>query len=96
MRFLEILPARHPGNLTVADVVGKTGLPEQLRQVAARRFTVEVIAQIAAELAAQFAMPSGQYFDFELSMIRALSRHEAATTTARARTSTSFPVLRSM
>ena len=41
-------------------------------------------------------MPSGQMRDFEFSMMRADSRHDAATTTTRERTSTSSPVLRSM
>ena len=41
-------------------------------------------------------MPSGQKLDFELSMMRADSRQEAATTTTRESTSISSPVLRSM
>ena len=53
MRILEVLPARHPRHLVVADVVGKTRLSQQLRQIAVGRLAVQVVAEIASELAAR-------------------------------------------
>jgi hypothetical protein len=94
--ILEVLPARHPRNLGVTDVVGKARLPQQLRQITFRRLAVHVIAEVRPSWPLEFATPSGQMRDFEFSMMRADSRHDAATTTTRERTSTSWPVVRSM
>src|SRR5207248_8565376 len=51
-RIFKILPARHPRNGAGGNIIGKAGLPEQLREITARGCPVQVVAQIPAELPA--------------------------------------------
>src|SRR5579884_2968016 len=44
MRVLQVLPAWHPGNRAAGDIVGKTRLTEQLRQISICRSPVKVVA----------------------------------------------------
>ena len=51
-RILQVLPARHPRNRGIGDVVRSGRLAQQLWQVSIARAAVQVIAQIAAQLSA--------------------------------------------
>ncbi len=53
------------------------------------RIGVKVVAQIAPEFSAGFAMPVGQCREREFNMMCAVSTHDAASTTTLAYTSTS-------
>src|SRR5580692_11582489 len=52
VRIFQILPARHPGDGAVADVVGERGTSYKLRKISTHRLAVKVIAKVAAELSA--------------------------------------------
>src|SRR5579863_8433023 len=52
MRIFQILPARHPGDGAVADVVGEWRPPHQLRKISPRGTAVTMVAEVAAQLSA--------------------------------------------
>ena len=58
-RIFQILPARRPGNRGIGDVVRSRRLTQKLGQVSIARAAVQVIAQIAPELAARIGDSSG-------------------------------------
>ncbi len=52
VRVGEVLPAGEPGDGAFGNVIGEAGLTEQLREVTAGGGAVEMVAEIAARLAA--------------------------------------------
>src|SRR5271165_2181983 len=50
VRIFQILPARHPGNRAVADMVRETRLANQLRQISPSRLAIKMVAEISAQL----------------------------------------------
>src|SRR5215467_14229826 len=50
--IIQVLPAGHPGDGAVRDMVRETWLTEQLRQVSASGFSIEMVAEISSKLSA--------------------------------------------
>src|SRR6266567_2959742 len=59
VRILQVLPARHPANGGVSNVVRSGWLNQQVRQVSGAGVAVQVVAQIAANLPAGVCNPGG-------------------------------------
>src|SRR5438874_8109762 len=52
-RVREILPARHPGNRGVGNIIWATGLPQELGKATVGRRAIEMVAKVSAQLPAR-------------------------------------------
>src|SRR2546423_1983669 len=58
-RIFQVLPARHPGNCGISNVVRRRRLAQKPRQVAISRASVEVIAKVPPQLSARIGDSRG-------------------------------------
>src|SRR5215471_21295707 len=64
MGIVQVLPPWHPDHLTARDVIRRARLSEKLRKIAVAGSSIEVVAEVAADLSARIRESVGKLSGF--------------------------------